>query len=60
MQNSFRWKGEEGHDPAKYVDGLTFDYYSKLNVLVSILRSNVFQYLRKGSKISSFLVPLEI
>ena len=43
--DGFNREGEGRHDPREDVD-----YYSKLNIIVSILRLYVFSYLRKGSK----------
>ena len=43
--DGFNREGEGRHDPREDVD-----YYSKLNIIVSILRLNVFPYLQKGSK----------
>ena len=63
MQNGFNWEGEGGHDPREDVDGLTWIYYSKLNILVFMLRLNVFPYLQKGSKyifISKFLWEYQV
>jgi hypothetical protein len=48
--DGFNREGQGGHDPRDDVDGLTWIYYSKLTILVSIPRLNVFPYLQKGSK----------
>ena len=62
-QNGFSREREGGHDPKEDVDSVIRICHSKLNILVYILRLNVFSYLQMESKfivISRFLWEYQV